>query len=109
MPQNNEPKRDPRKRGCFPKGTDNPYFSHDQYDCEPQEMEASMTTRDPRREPKAGDVLRQGTEVRLVSLEREFPVKGLVWYKTASEDRCNCYVENWERWAKDAEVLNAAD
>lgn len=66
--------------------------------------------RDPRVNPKAGDVLRRGKETRVVErvdmgkartkctvVSRPYP-----WSGYPNTDQ-------WRRWAKDAEVIHAAD
>lgn len=63
-----------------------------------------MSKRDPRIEPKPGDVVKVRNEARTVI--ELFP-NGLRWKSFWSEN--NCMFRTWQRWAKGAEVVTKAE
>lgn len=65
------------------------------------------TPRDPRVDPKPGDVLRKGKRVRTVLVVSK--VFNRVTYTTASGIETHVLLSYWADWADNAEVLNAAD
>lgn len=64
--------------------------------------------RDPRVEPKDGDVLRKDGAERHVFRIRK---SGGNWFDVyyGGGRRCRCTDSTWRAWAKDAEVIHAAD
>jgi hypothetical protein len=62
-----------------------------------------VTERDPRIDPKPGDVLATPRSKRMVSwIDGE--IIG-VYYSTGGGFRSFAYAEEWKSWAKDAEVI----
>lgn len=66
--------------------------------------------RDPRKQPRPGDVLAIGArhrEVIWVKFYRKDPIcPGDIVYRTApNRPRKVCWITTWERWAKQAEVV----
>lgn len=67
---------------------------------------AVVVTRDPRRNPKVGDVLRKnGTDRRIINIRPGFCPD--VTY-TSGRRRGSIFLPNWQKWAKDAEVIHHA-
>ncbi len=78
-------------------------------------MNDTSPERDPRRNPRIGDVLRSGSEQRMVmdeiSVKRTFEISHIVFSSTSIGCESNAHetIARWLRWAKNAEVLHAAD
>ena len=70
-----------------------------------------MAERDPRTEPKAGDVLRVGCVTRTVlDAEGIYQKYGFIYVIETVQPRSVVPVlKQWRKWAKKAEVIHAAD
>jgi hypothetical protein len=63
-------------------------------------------TRDPRIDPKAGDVLRKNSLSRRVV---EVASMDVYWCRDGSDRRVQpAWISTWRTWARDAEVLTVA-
>ena len=72
----------------------------------------SETKRDPRQDPKVGDVLQTSEgvrrEVRFIELpNRENP--DITYFSPPRNRKMYIFRSNWRKWAKDAKVIRAAD
>jgi hypothetical protein len=67
-------------------------------------------SRDPRLEPKPGDIVRLRNKVRRVTAIG-LCVRGLrrVCYEQVTTKELSCYGERWDKTVKHAEVLHVAD
>lgn len=69
-------------------------------------------TRDPRTEPKAGDMLKRGKFRRLV-IALGGTCRRVVFYASinalSGRRNASCWITTWRDWAAKAEVIHAAD
>ena len=69
-----------------------------------------MAARDPRVDPKLGDVLRKDGRDRTVQKCVSYgPFRDVDIHYYCDRHSCSIFLRNWRKWAKDAEVLHAAD
>jgi len=68
---------------------------------------SSPAARDPRRDPKPGDVLRVGPKITVVSVP--LLVGRMSWRSSDCPGVRRSTRTDWREWAKNAEVIHAAD
>ena len=64
--------------------------------------------RDPRTDPRPGDVLRKGDDERHV-MGRDETYNGFVFYRQGGPWKRLCRISTWKRTMRDAEVLHVAE
>lgn len=74
-----------------------------------QQQSQNSTKRDPRIDPKAGDVLEKMGK-RLLFVRRVRRIYGVeVYYQDGNQQVCVCFLKAWRRWAKNAEVIHVGE
>lgn len=70
-----------------------------------------MTERDPRIDPRPGDVLKRGKSTRTLTVDELWPLRGLMLLANGSKwsnHRKWMTLHQWEQWAKTATVIKRA-
>lgn len=63
--------------------------------------------RDPRKAPKAGDIIRKGTATRVITRKVTRVEGGNIYYRVVDggSERC-AWIATWQTWARDASVAH---
>ena len=64
--------------------------------------------RDPRRDPRPGDVTKNGSDVMLV-VRRSDDIVWWAWSGQRWNDLCSTPIELWEKYSKNEEVLHVSE